>query len=110
MFLAVGSLCTQCKQYNLILCRLTGFNPFAAPTLYEIYQKNKQCILDFSSQRWKYISEEALNLVKMMTVRNPFQRPSIKHCLKHKWFSISFSCPVILREAIENLKLIPNEY
>lgn len=90
-------------------CRLTGYLPFAAPTTDGILQKNKQGELNFSTELWEDISEEALDLVKKMTVRNSYNRPSAKKCLKHNWFVNAHPSTKILKSVIEILISGPEE-
>lgn len=81
-----------------ILIRLTGILPF------KTLQKNKEGKLDFTSkEKWSDISEDALDLVKKMTVRNPYQRISLKKCLKHKWFSNTIAQQKTLKAVLERL-------
>lgn len=81
---------------------MTGINPYNALKADERLIKNKEGKLDFTSKdKWGDISEEAIDLVKKMTIRNPYQRLTIKKCLKHKWFTDIISHRKILKSALE---------
>lgn len=47
--------------------------------------------LDFSPELFQGISEEAIDLVKKMTNKNPNLRPNIHDCKHHNWFKVSTS-------------------
>lgn len=83
--------------------RLTGISPFGVGNTQEVYQKNKNCEIDFPKKLWENVSSEALDLVIAMTNKDQYKRLNAKECLEHKWFSSKFSDNNFLDDAFTNL-------
>jgi calcium-dependent protein kinase len=81
----------------LMLC---GDPPFTGDSNNEIFKKIVKAELKFNSYKWKNISDEAKDFVKLCLNKNATQRPSASEALDHKWFK-----SVIAKT--HNLKNIP---
>ena len=81
----------------LMLC---GDPPFTGESNNEIFKKIMKAELKFNSYKWKNISNEARDFVKLCLNKNPAQRPSATEAIKHNWFK-----SVIAK--IHNLKNVP---
>ncbi len=89
---------------------MTGISPFAASTLDDIIKNNEKCEIDYPKDLWKGVSEEAKELVVMMTQRDPEKRPTAHAALCHRWFAKDFNNSVTLHSAIDNMKKYSREY
>ena len=67
----------------LMLC---GDPPFTGDSNNEIFKKIVKAELKFNSYKWKNISDEAKDFVKLCLNKNASQRPSASEALDHKWF------------------------
>jgi len=84
---------------------LTGIQPFAAPSVDAVIERNKQCDIDFPMDIWKLSSPEGLDLVVRMTSRDQYQRLSAKECLEHTWFTLDQKlCLINLKNSLENMQ------
>ena len=81
----------------ILLC---GYPPFNGSSNHEIYNAIQFSRLSFNKDEWFEISEDAINLIKLMLDKNPDNRPSAETCLNHKWFKIC------LDDNIKNLDII----
>ena len=67
---------------------LTGYPPFNGNSNKEIYNSIKHERLHYDSEEWKYVSSEAIDLLKQMLEKQPDRRSSADACLNHKWFKV----------------------
>ena len=81
----------------LMLC---GDPPFTGESNTEIFKKIVKADLKFNSYKWKNISDDAKDFVKLCLNKNPGQRPSATEAISHRWFKIVIS-------KTHNLKNIP---
>mmetsp|Transcript_20418 Transcript_20418/g.23582 ORF Transcript_20418/g.23582 Transcript_20418/m.23582 type:complete len:87 (+) Transcript_20418:318-578(+) len=65
---------------------LSGEPPFNGEDDSEILMKVKKGKYDFSSSKWRTISESAKSLIKSMLCFKPESRIKAKEALKHEWF------------------------
>ena len=65
---------------------LSGEPPFNGEDDNEILMKVKKGKFDFSSPKWRTISESAKSLIKQMLSFNPETRIKAKDALSHEWF------------------------
>jgi len=77
---------------------LTGKSPFEGKSFQEILNKNKKCIIDFSSKALKKVSASAYDLLKKMLEIDPTKRPSAVDCLSHDFFIENDVLPVEVNE------------
>ena len=82
----------------LMLC---GDPPFTGDSNSEIFKKIMKGELKFNSYKWKNISEDAKNFVKLCLNKNAAQRPSASEALDNRWFKV-------VNNKIHNLKNIPD--
>ncbi len=59
---------------------------------------------------WQGVSEEAKELVGLMTERDPEKRISAYSALCHRWFAKDFNHSAELNSALENMKKYSYEY
>ncbi len=69
---------------------LSGSQPFAGASEYEVYQKIRRGVYTMSGHRWEAVSKSARDLVKNMMLYDPSQRYSALEALNHPW--IQGSC------------------
>ena len=81
----------------LMLC---GDPPFTGESNNEIFKKIMKGELKFNSYKWKNISDDAKNFVKLCLNKNAAQRPSASEALDNQWFKV-------VANKIHNLKNIP---
>ena len=81
----------------LMLC---GDPPFTGESNTEIFKKIVKSDLKFNSYKWKNISDDAKDFVKLCLNKNAGQRPSATEAISHRWFKIVIS-------KTHNLKNIP---
>ncbi|XP_050438580.1 calcium/calmodulin-dependent protein kinase type IV-like [Adelges cooleyi] len=70
----------------LMYVLLTGCSPFGGDTKQETFCNISQCKLDFPEDLFQDISEDAIDLMKKLMVKNPRDRLTAKDCLGHTWF------------------------
>ena len=81
----------------LMLC---GDPPFTGDSNNEIFKKIVKGELKFNLYKWKNISEDAKDFVKLCLNKNASQRPSATEAISHRWFKYVTS-------KIHDLKNIP---
>ena len=81
----------------LMLC---GDPPFTGDSNTEIFKKIVKADLKFNSYKWKNISDDARDFVKLCLNKNSGQRPSATEAISHRWFKTVIS-------KTHNLKNIP---
>ena len=89
--------------------RLSGISPFAADSVDEILESNKQSEIDYPIDYWKDVSSEAVDLVMKMTESDQYKRPTIKECLCHPWFSATQLDKKLLEHVSRNLRKFGKE-
>lgn len=70
----------------LMFIMLTGSSPFKAKSYDEIVMKNYHCEIEFQLLNHHPISQEAMNLLKLLLESNPEHRISAEMALQHVWF------------------------
>lgn len=68
----------------------TGFFPFEGKTRKEIFNKNKHCNIDFSSEVWGKHDPLAKDLCLKLLDKNPLTRICASEALKHPYFNQNF--------------------
>lgn len=65
---------------------LTGCSPFYGDTYNEILVKNKKCQVNYELEELKVkVSEDAIDLLRLMLEKDPLKRITARECLKHPW-------------------------
>ena len=84
---------------------LSGDPPFKGNNDGEIMEKVKTGYYSFG-KKFKNVSSDAKNLIKIMLEKDIYKRPSASECLKNKWFenNIQKSQKEVNLNVIENLK------
>ncbi|KAL3532193.1 hypothetical protein ACH5RR_005714 [Cinchona calisaya] len=92
-----------CKRYGpeadiwsagvMIYILLCGVPPFWGESEQEIFKEVLHGDLDFSSDPWPKISEDAKDLVRKMLVRDPRKRPTAHEVLCHPWVQVDGVAP-----------------
>ncbi len=68
---------------------LSGTQPFAGASEFEIFQKIRKGVYSMSGQRWEAVSKAAKDLVKNMMLYDPKQRYTALEALSHPWIQSS---------------------
>ena len=66
---------------------LTGEYPFTGSNQPEIFEKISRAGIEMNMEPLKFLSENAIDLIKKMLIKNPQFRISAKEALEHPWFS-----------------------
>lgn len=66
---------------------LTGRPAFKAYDYKTLYTMNKEGAIEYPTNLWNKISENAQDLVKKMLEKNPDDRISAEEALNHNWFT-----------------------
>ncbi|CAI9097550.1 OLC1v1034007C1 [Oldenlandia corymbosa var. corymbosa] len=92
-----------CKNYGveadiwsagvIVYILLSGVPPFWGESEKEIFKEVLHGDLDFSSDPWPRISEEAKDLVRRMLVRDPRKRLTAHEVLCHPWVQVNGVAP-----------------
>lgn len=64
---------------------LTGFSPFGGDSDQETLRNISNAQLDFPSELFEGVSDQAKDFITQCLKRNPSERPTIKECLQHQW-------------------------
>lgn len=56
-----------CVLYTM----LSGIQPFYSEYIVDLIEKIENCKIEFPEQEWKYVSEEAKNLIKSLLIKEP---------------------------------------
>ncbi|KAM4626791.1 serine/threonine-protein kinase 17B [Discoglossus pictus] len=76
---------------------LTGESPFVGADKQETYLNISQINVDYSEDTFASISEEAIDFIKSIFVKNPEERATAEDCLSHPWLqqddSLQLCCP-----------------
>ena len=83
----------------LMLC---GDPPFTGDSNTEIFKKIMKADLKFNSYKWKNISDNARDFVKICLNKNASQRPSASEAIAHNWFKSVIN-------KTHNLKNVPED-
>jgi calcium-dependent protein kinase len=84
---------------------LTGYPPFNGNSNKEIFQNIKHQKLEYDTEEWKDISQDAIDLVKKMLDRKPEKRLSAEACLNHRWFKVLENQEKTSQKNIRNISL-----
>jgi len=85
-------------------------SPFAGKNVQEVMENNKKCIVEIPPESCTEISEQAKDVIRLMTLQNPKERPQSYEILKHPWFTTGLNNTSTLVNAIENMKRYRTEY
>ncbi|KAK4377798.1 hypothetical protein RND71_004094 [Anisodus tanguticus] len=77
----------------IIYILLTGVPPFWGESEQEIFDEVLRADIDFTSDPWPNISEDAKDLVRRMLVRDPKERLTAHEVLCHPWVKIDGVAP-----------------
>jgi len=77
--------------------------PFFGKTYNQVLHLNKECNIDYQSQYWDRVSEEAKDLCKLLLKKDPKERPNADIGLKHKWFENPTKELMPLDNVVENM-------
>ena len=64
---------------------LSGKLPFEGKSQIDIFNSIKNKFLNFNDRVWKYVSEDAKNLIKCMLIKNKNKRININQIMKSDW-------------------------
>ncbi|TRY79217.1 hypothetical protein TCAL_05887 [Tigriopus californicus] len=64
---------------------LTGFSPFGGDSDQETLRNISNAQLDFPSELFEGVSDQAKDFISQCLKRKPSERPTIKECLQHQW-------------------------
>lgn len=85
-----GSYDSKCDIWSigiLAFTLLTRTLPFDGETDDEVYEKIFDTTPDFTLLIKNGVSQECINLVKLLLIKNPKKRYSAEQALNHKWFN-----------------------
>ncbi|XP_075702542.1 serine/threonine-protein kinase 17A-like [Rhinoderma darwinii] len=66
---------------------LTGVSPFLGDTKQETFLNISQVAIQYSQEEFEGISDEAINFIKSLLIKNPRKRARADQCLNHAWLS-----------------------
>ncbi|XP_060849467.1 death-associated protein kinase related-like isoform X1 [Rhopalosiphum padi] len=66
---------------------LTGFSPFGGDTDQETFCNISNADIDFPDELFEDVSEEAVDFIRKLLVKDPRERLTAKECLKHPWLA-----------------------
>ncbi|XP_075036046.1 serine/threonine-protein kinase 17B [Mixophyes fleayi] len=64
---------------------LTGVSPFAGVNKQETYLNISQLKVDYSEETFASVSQDAVDFIKTILVKNPMYRATAEDCLAHPW-------------------------
>lgn len=67
---------------------LAGCQPFTASNTQKILEKNRKCLISYSTKLLDHVSVSGLSLIKALTNPNPKSRPSVCNAKNSVWFTI----------------------
>ncbi|KAK1384686.1 Calcium-dependent protein kinase 20 [Heracleum sosnowskyi] len=88
-----GQECDVWSAGIIIYILLSGVPPFWDENEHGIFEQVLRGELDFESEPWPSISEDAKDLVKRMLVRDPKKRLTAHEVLRHPWVKVRGSAP-----------------
>eukprot|EP01100_Stratorugosa_tubuloviscum_P011375 TRINITY_DN506_c3_g1_i3.p1 TRINITY_DN506_c3_g1~~TRINITY_DN506_c3_g1_i3.p1 ORF type:complete len:1007 (-),score=347.87 TRINITY_DN506_c3_g1_i3:27-3047(-) len=71
----------------IIFVMLSGYPPFFADSIGELFSKIQTCDYSFDNPIWDTVSESAKDLIRKMLVLYPKERYSSKQCCEHQWLN-----------------------
>ncbi|XP_063816090.1 serine/threonine-protein kinase 17A-like [Pseudophryne corroboree] len=66
---------------------LTGVSPFLGDTKQETFLNISQVDIQYSQEEFEGISDQAVDFIKSLLIKNPRKRAHADQCLKHAWLS-----------------------
>ncbi|XP_073539676.1 serine/threonine-protein kinase 17A-like [Phyllobates terribilis] len=66
---------------------LTGISPFLGDTKQETFLNISQVAVQYPQEEFEGISDDAINFIKSLLIKNPRKRARADQCLKHSWLS-----------------------
>ncbi|CAJ0918434.1 unnamed protein product [Ranitomeya imitator] len=66
---------------------LTGTSPFLGDTKQETFLNISQVAVQYPQEEFEGISDDAINFIKSLLIKNPRKRARADQCLKHSWLS-----------------------
>ena len=88
---------------------LSGYPPFPGKTDRDIIKNVMKGEYSLDGEEWKYVSDEAKDLVRRMLAYDFHKRISAKEALEHKWFEKALAKEKLNMEAIQhNLRNLKN--
>ncbi|XP_074379014.1 calcium-dependent protein kinase 26-like [Apium graveolens] len=88
-----GQECDVWSAGVIIYILLSGVPPFWDENEHGIFEQVLRGELDFESEPWPSISDDAKDLVKKMLVRDPKKRLTAHEVLRHPWVKVHGSAP-----------------
>ncbi|KAF8571596.1 hypothetical protein P879_00115 [Paragonimus westermani] len=64
---------------------LTGISPFAGDSQMETFQNILDCVVDYTREEIRDVTELAKDFIHRLLVRNPRKRATVNECLQHPW-------------------------
>ena len=62
---------------------MTGMNPFIRSTAKETIHENTKCNIPMNNKELKYLDEEELELIKLLTIKDPVKRLTVNEAQAH---------------------------
>lgn len=71
---------------------LTGCSPFGGDNKQETFLNITKCLLTFPEDLFEDVSEDAIDFIKSALRIKPRERPTVEHCLEHRWLREDSVC------------------
>ena len=71
----------------MLFAMVTADLPFLAKSMEDYFFKTSFEDVKFTNPEWKKITNEMMDLIKQMLIKDPKERPTMTQVLKHPWFS-----------------------